>query len=291
MATHNGNPIEGRATFKATKEQIGFWTFGGEHDNSHLGRLRENYLDLVAIGDRLSAETASVHADDRLTDVGKREALANAVTKYARTIKRGRLAVEAAERGIAERKESTRPKPSDPTDIAGALRRQELRAWLRGLSADDRAAALKTPNAETVQAIVEMPAEVSGTNPAYYERMLEAAIENGNPGTQKELTELGEALETTRRALEVATGNVRQIAGIPPSQFDGWLNQNAGKDGEPRAVVGLVNGERVCYVRTTSEYTGKPAIGRRPATDEEWETGYHHQPGTDVEESFRKVGA
>lgn len=290
-ATFKGNPIEGRSTFKATKEQVGFWTFGGQSDKSHLGRLRESYFDLVAIGDQLAADKASIEGDNKLTNVGKRDALAKTMAKHARAIKRGRLAVEAAARGIAERKDAARPKPSDPADIAGALRRQELRAWLRGLSPDDRAAALKAPDAEVVQAIVEMPAEVSGTNAAYYDRMLAAAVEHGNPGTTKELADLGEALETTRRALDVATGNVRDAAGVLTSQFDAWLDQNAGKAFKERPVVGLRDGVRYRYVRGTSQYTGEPDFSARPATDEEWEIGYHFVMGSGemLEDAFRKA--
>jgi len=290
MATHNGNPIEGRSTFRGTHDFIGHWTFGGEFDNSHTGRLRKAYLDAVSIGEQLHADRERIQADRNLTAVGKRDALAKSCAKHAAALKRGRLAIEGAERGIAEQREALRPTPADKTDIAGALRRQELRAWLRGLSADERAVALKEPNAEIVQAVVEMPAAVSGTNEAYYSRMLAAAIENGNPGAMEELAKLESALETAKQAVGVAAVHVRDTAGVVTSAFDAWVEDHAGKVGVARPVVGIRDGQRVRFTQGKSELTGAVTYGAPLATAEEWEVGYHFDPSKEtLAEAFAKA--
>jgi len=288
MATHNGNPVEGRSAFPGTRDFIGNWTHGD--GASHLGRLRKAYLDAVDIGERLDTDRQRIQSDRNLTDVGKRDALAKSCAKHAAALKCARLAVEGAERGIAEQKEALRPKPADKTDIAGALRRQELRAWLRGLSVDERAAALKEPNTEIVQAVVEMPAPVSGTNQAYYERMVAAAIENGNPGALDELEKLQSALATAKQAVGVAAEHVRDGAGVLTSMFDGWINENAGKVGVARPVVGIRDGQRVRFTQGKSELTGATTYGALLATAAEWETGHRFDPSKEtLTEAFAKV--
>ena len=288
MAMHD--TIEGRGTLKGTRDYVGFWQHGGEHDASHLGRLRKAYMDALVIGEQLHADRERIQGDKNLTDIGKRDALAKSCARHAAALKRGRLAIEGAERGIAEQKEALRPKPADKTDVAGALRRQELRAWLRGLSVDERAEALKQPNAEIVQAVVEMPAPVSGTNQAYYERMVAAAIENGNPGALDELAKLESALETAKQAVGVAAAHVRDTAGVLTSAFDAWVEDHAGKVGVARPVVGIRDGQRVRFTQGKSELTGATTYGAPLATAEEWEIGYHFDPSKEtLTEAFAKV--
>lgn len=279
--------MEGRAATKG-RAFIGNWIWG-EGTTELMRALRRAYFDSMAIIAGVEDASASVKVDKRLTREGQRDALENAVRTHASAIARSRTIIQGARRDLAEQRESLRPGPADKQDTVGALRRQELRTWLRGLSIEGRADALSDPSPELVQAIVEQPAALSGVNAAVYQRMLNEAVEHAHPGAAEAGKQAAEALDTTARAVAAAEAAVRIAGGILPSAFDSWLMQHATDSVRP--VLLNQDGRWMKVTRSRNDLTGGDAFAVVPATTRELLEGYRKSDDESIEVAFMRAQA
>ena len=150
--------------------------------------------------------------------------LAFGAQKLAPVLYRGRQVVEAAKREVADKRSQIKLQPADPSDLAGALRRAELRDFLRSKPQADRDQYLRE-NADRLDpqmalAMMEMPAEVSGISPLQHSALLERALEATHGEALKEVQELERAIELAEKAVELGRGEIAKEAAVPLDDFN-----------------------------------------------------------------------
>jgi hypothetical protein len=149
---------------------------------STLSKLESRaYLAALDAVDQLEARRAEAKASGRFTDNGiADDARQFALSKLVPALHRGRQEVAAGKKEAAERRAKLTLRPPDPTDVVGALRRREIRDWLRGLPVEERrnyiARNLDRLEPEVALAIQEAPAELSGVLAADRNVLLDRAL-------------------------------------------------------------------------------------------------------------------
>ena len=119
------------------------------------------------------------------------------------------------------------PKP-DPTDIAGAMLRGEIRSYLRSLDAAKLTAMLSVDiDATVVAAVFEAPGFLTGVSPELRARVEELVIEKTHPEEVAQIDEELEALRTIAIAVETSVKEVKTEAGFTgeTKAFDEWMEQ------------------------------------------------------------------
>ena len=190
----------------------------------------------------------AVKADPHLTATGQRGRLLEVAAKEpgmalaaARKARR-----EALEMVQAKRAELAHAGP-DKSDLAGALLRQEVRGWLRGLPVSERTAMLMAGDLDPVAAlaIAEGPHHLSGVTPEQRQRVLDAAIDAANPNATAELADLEAAAEVVANAESHLARTIADTAGLGPMEVDALahrsdppvLREQKTFDGRPQMVL------------------------------------------------------
>lgn len=139
-----------------------------------------------------------------------------------------RAAVEAQRAALAQVK-------VDPADLVGALQRQEIRSYLRGLSDGERMRLLiENPDPRVSQAALEMPAAFSGLNEEARAQVVEAYMRANHSAALKALDEMGEALSLLDAAARIAIMEIRTQVGMGDAEFEDWFST---ADGRGRVVA------------------------------------------------------
>ncbi len=175
-----------------------------------------------------------------LTVSGKAAAKRQHAAEHAApVIKQAIEARKAAEAEIAKTRPSMRL-DIDKSDIAGALRRQEIRAWLRGLDDDQRNMVLAGPgelafgadgaltegssdiDPDIAAAIIELPPQLAGVTATQHERLRDRVLAARFPEHAARLATLGDAIESLDDHIAMATAVLTSELGVPD------LNEMAG---------------------------------------------------------------
>jgi hypothetical protein len=88
----------------------------------------DRYLGALGAIDRLDQRRKEIAADARYTPTGQKEEAEKFVfSELVPEFYKGRLEIRKAKREAADRRARLQPPKADPTDMAAALRRWELR--------------------------------------------------------------------------------------------------------------------------------------------------------------------
>src|SRR5262249_20425099 len=120
-----------------------------------------------------------------------------------------------------ERERASLVKPKiDPTDMAGALLRQEARAYLRGLeSARCLRLLTEQPDQTMVAAALEAPSVLSGLSPEIHTLVEQAYLRQNHAPRVKAIDDKQEVLSLVRTATELAVREVRSHVAMAPHEF------------------------------------------------------------------------
>jgi hypothetical protein len=187
---------------------IGFWPEKfdtGNNKTGWTGALRAQFGEAVRIAQRHHTQNEAVRLaratgkPAAIPEPHVRQSLARAEQKKLAAIEH-RVFLVADEAFI--KRMSLKPYDYPATDMVGALNRQELRTMLRGMNAEQKAAALKKH--EYRRAAVEQPAELSGIPQSQRDTMYEAELASKFPAEVAGIAEANEAAEIVRTALKTA---------------------------------------------------------------------------------------
>jgi hypothetical protein len=175
---------------------------------STLAKLETRaYLAALDAIDKLEAHRAEAKASNKFTESGLVEIL-----------HRGRQAVAAAKQEAAERRAKLTLLPPNPTDVVGAMRRQEIRTWLRSLPPKERndyvARNMDRLDPEVALAIREAPSELSGVLNADQKVILDRALEAQHGDAIRDVLELERAVEIAEHAVEAVRGEIARDVGV-----------------------------------------------------------------------------
>jgi hypothetical protein len=134
--------------------------------------LHADVTTAFAIADRVAERAATIRSDSKLSPAGKAAALAEALDAGPRAhLKQLSEKTKAAIENIKARRAGLAPqKPRDETPV-GEMRRQELRAYLRGLDQAERHRVALSGDPEVEEAILFGPAALSGLSPEVHSRV------------------------------------------------------------------------------------------------------------------------
>lgn len=153
------------------------------------------------------AKAAEIDRSPNFTPAGRAAAKRSYLeTTFAPLVKTALAAMDSADAEIARIRSTMTAAPIDKTDIAGALRRQEIRGWLRTLPDERRTAMLALPDQlepEIAAAVIEQPAPLSGATEQQRARMTERAVGARYPKEAATISTLDAAVD----ALDFNVGN------------------------------------------------------------------------------------
>jgi hypothetical protein len=127
-------PVDGREN-----RNIRLWDLGDGKPGSTTEKLRQVYHGALNSVDRIEAHKAEVQKSGKFTATG----ITDDVTRFvlgeaAPTFRRGRNAIHAAKREAKELRDKIKLQPPNPGDFVGALRRREMREFLKAMPPKER---------------------------------------------------------------------------------------------------------------------------------------------------------
>ena len=212
-------PVDGRPN-----RNIRMWTLGDGKPDSTVEKLRHAYHGALGSVDGIEAHRAEIQKSGKFTSSGIADDMTRHVLSNSTPVfKRGRNAIDAAKREAKELRDKIQLKPPDKADIVGALRRREIREFLKAMPPKDRNAFV-TKNRENMDpdmalAIVEMPAAFSGVLEMDRNQLIDAALQAQHGEAMKDLVQLERAIEITESAVETGRDEARLATGLSPHDF------------------------------------------------------------------------
>jgi hypothetical protein len=210
----------GRMTARrnGTGRRVRLWEQVGS-DNPTVQRLQAAYLVGLATMDAVEDRHAANKADRRYTPDGVRDDLKKfALSEAVPKLYRARAEIRRARAEADElRKKISLPAPN-PADLAGAMRRIQIRTYLQSLTPEKRSEyidglAEKMPT-EIAMAIVELPAEFSGVAHSQYSLISDQLVESRCAEDLHTLRQIEQAIEAAESAVEGARLEVSAELGI-----------------------------------------------------------------------------
>lgn len=243
-----------------TSRPIKLWPFDAQPDTM-LGKLERAYFAGLDAVDRIEERTRSNTATGKFTPAGvKDDALKFALSDLVPSLHKARQTVRKAKAEVAERRSRLKVEGPDPSDIAAAFRRMEIRTFLRDMKSDDQAKYFanygdKLP-AEVAMAILELPAEYSGVPRSRHTLLSASALQIQHGPEIAEIAQLEEGIAAAESAVETARDELRLECGVQdPAKFNElaapieqkhpapWLRRRKGENGvEEIRVVDLARG-------------------------------------------------
>lgn len=191
--------------------------------------LRPHFDKMLELLDDIPDRRKALHADVRLSDVGRKEELSKFATSKAREIARAGVAVQAAQESMRAERAKLTPTVKDKGDLAAAALRQEIRASLRSMKAGDILSLVNEPSTDTIvlEAIFEGPTFLTGIDAATRDHALRIAVERTAGPALQAVNDQADAVDlvaTTMRGVRTAVG---EALGIRDDQVENWLQQVA----------------------------------------------------------------
>lgn len=178
------------------------------------------------LADKISAKRNDLVAKGTLSAKGLDEAVREFVTKdVVPELARARCKLEAsAEAVTAKRQALTFPKP-DKSDLAGAVLRQELRAYLRGLPQGERyGLLLRDPDADIIAAVFEAPDYLSGIDAKLRAELENRIVAAAHPQKLQAIEDERECINLANIAINHAVDTIRKATGYDHSPaFDQFM--------------------------------------------------------------------
>jgi hypothetical protein len=217
MTMRKSLPGDGQA------RRVKLWTVDAP-TGSTAEKLLKVYLGAFAAIDALDAAKATIASNPELTDVGRQKQIKESIFRETvPAMHRGQIELAKARQEVETRRAALIPPKADPTDAAAAVRRQEIRAFLRGLDDKGRDAFLKKSkgDAEVTQAIIEQPAALSGVRDSLHDLILNEAMEAAYSPEIAELQMLEEAIDVAASAIESGRAEAHaEAAAVDPALRD-----------------------------------------------------------------------
>jgi hypothetical protein len=167
--------------------------------------MRTAMIAAAAASEGFVGHKIALASDGRMTPRGQQDALRESLTQnHGKQWARAKAPVAKARAEIKTRRDKLVVKSVDKTDLAAAIERQEIRAWVRSLDLGVRqSVVLATKDRRILEALLSAPPELSGiTSPSAAAEIENRYIELTYP---KELAEL-EALDSVVAEAEAAVG-------------------------------------------------------------------------------------
>jgi len=208
-----------------TSRMIKRWRFSPE-PNTLLARLEAAYMSGLEAVDRIEARATTNKTNGKFTRDGSRDDVLNyALNGLIPDLHKARLTIKKAKAEVAERKSKLKIEGPDPSDIAAAFRRMEIRTRLREMKSDEQREYFAKYGddlpSEVAAAVLELPPEYSGVMTPEHERLAQRELVARHSVEMAELSQLEEAVGVAEIVVELSRDELRlEIGGLGRQQFD-----------------------------------------------------------------------
>ncbi|MEW6630320.1 MAG: hypothetical protein AB1440_05580 [Pseudomonadota bacterium] len=191
-------------------------------------KLREAAAACLAVADRFRARADAIKGDPSFTQIGRDKALQDEATKnFLPGLK---AASQPIARALAEANQAraaiSLPAP-DKSDIAGALERQEIRAFVRAMEHGDRISLLfGTVDERIVDAVLSAPGALSGLSDELFGKIRDLVVERRHGDQVAKIREAEETAEAAQAALQVAQNDIKAATGLSDAAFEQLQKMN-----------------------------------------------------------------
>jgi hypothetical protein len=222
--------------------------------------MRDAMIEALAASEQFAGHKIALASDGRMTQRGQREALKDALTTtHGKAWARAKAPVAKARAEIKARRSALTVKPIDPANVAAALERQEIRAWVRQLDLGVRqSVVLGTKDRRILEALLSAPPELSGIVDAGLAGKVEDRyIELTYPGELASIEAMDAVVAEAETAISIARNDMRTTIDLHPHDFDAllkpletirpWLLDN------DRQVCEIVDGKPTYRASTESD--------------------------------------
>jgi hypothetical protein len=126
--------------------------------------MKAAMIAALAAAEQFAGHKIALASNPEITERGQRRALRDALTgNHGKQWAKAKAAVQKARKAIEAERAALVIKPVDPANVAAALERQEIRAWVRTLDLGVRQSiVLSTKDRRILDAVVSAPSELSG---------------------------------------------------------------------------------------------------------------------------------
>lgn len=192
-------------------------------DQPHTGSVVACIDRVFAIGDRFRNRQAEIEGDQKLSTMGRRAALAQAVRSdlMPELAKATRPIRKALGYAASQRAALSDPVRVDPTDLVGELRRQEIRTYLRGLSVGERiqAAHQLIQDDAGAAAILDAAPVLTGLPENIYGQLRTAVAERVNGPKLAELAGVEQDYQQGKAAADILLNDLVAASGLTAKAF------------------------------------------------------------------------
>jgi hypothetical protein len=232
-------------------------------NHASAAALKVAAVACLDVADRFGQRVTSIKADPSFTQLGRDKALKDEAVKNCLP------GLKAASGPIAKALADARkaraaislPAP-DPSNIAAALERQEIRAMVRVMKPAERMSFLTgTVDERVADAVLSAPGVLSGLSDDQFGQIRDLVVDRRHGDQIAQIREAEEVAEAAEAAMLVAQNDIKAITGLDDRAFEQlqkmgvltpWLKQNGDR------VLKVIPGETSYPPATADEIaTGK----------------------------------
>jgi hypothetical protein len=230
--------------------------------------LKASLAKALDVAENFQGDVQFLQLDKNLSEQGRENQRSAKLRAAIRDLRDARAPLDEMQKKLDIKRKAVSLPPTDPKDILGFLKRQELRATLRSMDPGQRAVLIEDP--QFADAMLEQPPALSGLLPAE-KFIVDAAREKRLTNLYgPQLQEIA-ALETTvaeaRAIADVARNDLKLHSAMDDRTFTEFVRPIENRQGAPWLVK---NGDAVMRVRP--EMRGSPQL-HQPATADEIREG------------------
>lgn len=238
-----------------------------KHDRQIGAVLRPHFHRALDAMMQLRERRDEIEKDKNLSDTGRAAKLRDAAKGEAKLVGKAKRTLEAARAKLAADRLALVPGVKDKTDVAAAIRRQEIRTTLSAMTIGRVMGLLNSKDtpAEVLAAVLEFPLRLeslatmdAGAYATAIDRATETIMSRDNGPAMAAIQDQSEAVELLNAAIRLATTELRTAVAMHESGFQQWFDEAAPKDAtELAAEAAKVNEESA-----TSAALALPASAR-----------------------------
>jgi hypothetical protein len=239
-----------------------------------IGRhpLKASLARALDIAEMFEGDVQFLQLDKNLSDQGRQNAMQSKLRAAVRDLRDTRAPIVELEQKLAAKRKLFSMPPTDPADVVGFLRRQELRAALRTMDAGQRAV-LIAQDPMFADAMLEQPPSLSGLLPGenfVVENAKEARLGALFGPQLAEIGELEKVVAEANMIADVARVGLQSSSQMEWPAFNEFVKPIENRQGAPWL---LKSGDQV--VRVRPELKGTPQL-HQPATEQEIRDGVYY---------------
>ena len=207
-----------RLSQEANAPRVGAWIWDSAKDATVQKLELRVYNASLAAADAVRAKKRQLEATKRYTPEGVRDALNKYISaEVAPSLEKAKAELHAVKDELSARHAKIKPKfvATDPTDMATAIRKMEVRNVLRTMPHRDLVRALAGPNPDPlfVEAALEAPEALTGVPQSLRSHLQKQMVEAQFGPEIGELQELSDVANAAERAVAVAADDVQRQLG------------------------------------------------------------------------------